>query len=262
MPAKTMDNVIFVLYQPQEIGNVGAIIRVMSNFGFSHLRLVEPAAWDPWRLTAFAHDQHALIEAARHFTTIDEAIADCGWVIGTSARRRQPYREPLTPREAAPLILETATEHPETPVAILFGREDEGLPRQVMDQCHSLITIPTDAANPSLNLAQAALVVAYELWMASRGNASPPKTTGEGPSQGDETIEKGTRLANGTEREALFQSLSYLVRTLQPRIRDVQLERAIGRMRAVLLRAIPREDEVQMLARLFEQITQRLKHQK
>lgn len=274
MPARPLDKVVLVLYQPQEIGNVGAIIRVMSNYGLSRLRLVEPAAWDPWRLTAFAHDQHRLVEAAQHFGTLEDAIADCGWVIGTSARSREPYREPLTPRGAAPLILKTAADNPQTPVAILFGREDEGLPRQAMDQCHSLLTIPTDTANPSLNLAQAALVIAYELWMASStktlaapdgyeaNKESNPVIGADQDSEPAVGTGQDNRLAVGAEREAMFQALAELIRTLQPRIRDSQLEKAISRMRAVLLRAIPREDEARMVARLFDQITQRLRHQK
>jgi TrmH family RNA methyltransferase len=167
-----VNNIVVVLYQPQDIVNVGGIVRVMSNFGLSRLRLVEPAAWDAYRVEGIAHHTRPIIEAAEFFPTLEAALADCGFVLGTTARKRGVRRERLTPRLAAPLLLDAARKSPHTPAALLFGREDSGLPNEALDDCHALVTIPTAPENASLNLAQAALLLAYEIFLSSELRAA------------------------------------------------------------------------------------------
>lgn len=273
--------VVFVLFQPQDVVNVAGVVRVMSNFGLHRLRLVEPAAFDRYRIEGIAHHTGDIIQAVERFPDLAAALADCSLVLGTTARPRAVRRDRLTPRQAAPALLAAARQNPGAPPAVLFGREDWGLPNWALDLCHGLITIPTHPGNPSLNLAQAALVVAYELWLAhSQGAGAPP---GEGAGVPDATpveaagapgaargegggapptscllaaLAEDARLATGVQREAMFAALADLLRALYPHTTDQRLAHAMARLRAVLLRAAPRHDEARSLAHLFQHLAQ------
>lgn len=158
-----MKGVVLVLFQPEDVVNVAGAVRAMSNFGLKDLRLVEPAAFDAYRVEGIAHHAGEIIERVRRYPTLEAAVADCSLVLGTTGRPRRVRRERLTPREAAPIVLRVAAAHPGAPVAVLFGRERDGLPNSALDLCHAVVTIPTSPENHSLNLAQAVLVIAYEL---------------------------------------------------------------------------------------------------
>src|SRR5665647_3869429 len=147
-----------VLFEPQDPINIGAAVRAMKNMGVSRLRLVRPVAYDPLRLAGVAHDTQEIIDAIEHFDDLETALADCVRVAGFTARRRAAKRELLSPRQCAADLLEFA-EH--GPVALLFGREDKGLPNEALDRAHTVVTIPT-TAHASLNLAQAVLIALYE----------------------------------------------------------------------------------------------------
>lgn len=163
MPATTLDAIRVVLYEPQNPINIAAVVRAMKNMGLASLRLVRPVEYDPHRLEGIAHDTHDVIDRIEWYETLDEALADCVRVAGFTARRRAAKRKVLAPREAVPELLEFAQEGP---VALLFGREDSGLPNEALDRAHLAITIPT-TEHASLNLAQAALVAFYELHLAA-----------------------------------------------------------------------------------------------
>ncbi|MBI3961706.1 MAG: RNA methyltransferase [Deinococcus sp.] len=163
-----LEHVVVVLVHPQEANNIGATARAMRNCGLTRLRLVapeEPLYPDAYRLAAGAH---AVLDQARLFPALDDALADCALVIGTTARRRKSRLEPLTPREAAPLVLACSGL-----AALVFGPERTGLTNQELDRCTYLVTIPTDPTFPSLNLAQAVLLVGYELFLAA--TTPPPR---------------------------------------------------------------------------------------
>jgi tRNA/rRNA methyltransferase len=242
-----LDQVAFILYQPQDVVNVAGIIRVMSNFGLRDLRLVEPAAFDAFRILGIAHHTEAILQAARHYPTLDAAAADCTLLLGATGRPRAAERQILSPREAAPRLLQTATES-DRKVAIVFGREQDGLPNEALDRCHGALTIPTAPENRSLNLAQAALVVAYELWMASQGTPSP-----------DPALAPAPDLAGGADREALFASVEDLLATLYPGGPRARLEAALSRLRTMLMRAAPRTEEAAALTNLLRHATRKLR---
>lgn len=239
-----LTSVVFVLYQPQDLVNVAAIIRVMSNFGLPELRLVEPAAWDPFRILGIAHGTERLVEAARRCPTLAEAVADCTLVLGTTGRPRQAERRVLGPRQGAPLLLGAAPTGGK--VAVLFGREQDGLPNEALDLCHGVIAIPTHPDNRSLNLAQAALVIAYELWMAASADSSPAAQS------------PPPDLATGEEREAMFDALREFLRTLYPTSPDQRMESAMARLRTMLMRATPTAPEAEALANLLRHAVRRL----
>ena len=262
--ATALDNIVVILFEPQDVVNVGAVIRVMSNFGLKRLRLVEPAAWDAYRVEGIAHHTRPIIDAVEFYPNLAAALADCGFVLGTTARKRGTRRERLTPRQAAPLMLEAATKSPGTPAALLFGREDTGLPNEALDDCHALLTIPTGATNPSLNLAQAALVVIYELFLATQAGdevvsvepSAAPISAGQEPSgvpprrgepasvvQAIELLQQDARLATGTEREQMFKALAELLWKLYPNTTEERV-------------TYSRHDESRAIAHLFHHLIQ------
>lgn len=243
--ARPLDNVVLVLVQPQDLVNVAAIVRVMSNFGLSRLRLVEPAAFDPWRILGIAHHTEPIIEQVERYPDLPGALADCSLVLGTTGRPRETRRERLTPRQAAPLVLQAAGQNPGSPVAILFGRETDGLTNAELDGCHLLVTIPT-AENRSLNLAQAGLVLSYELWLAA-AEPAPQATPAALAADGEP-------LATGRHREEMFAALERLLHALYPATTEQRMARSMQRLRAVLLRAAPRSGEARMLSHLFQHL--------
>jgi len=186
-----LDQVHLVLDQPQNLVNVAGVIRVMKNMGLKHLRVVQPAEWDPWRITGIAHRTDDLVEATGHFDTLEEALADCVFVLGTSARSRTAHRNYGYARDWAGELVTRAVDGP---VAIVFGREDRGLSNQALDLCHGVAIIPTDAAYSSLNLAQASLILAYDVFLAAHAESGLPplprgkRTTGPATRQRLETM--------------------------------------------------------------------------
>jgi len=245
-------NIAVILYQPQDVVNVAAIIRVMSNFGLHDLRLIEPAAFDPYRIEGIAHHTESIIQAVRRFDNLAEATADCAFIVGTTGRPRAANRQILTPRQAAPILREAGALQPDRKAAVLFGREQDGLPNEALDLCHAVLTIPTSPENRSLNLAQAALVVAYELWMAGTEAAAPdaPATPTAAPPPD---------AATGPEREAMFAALEDLLRTLYPGTTETRLGGALSRLRTMLMRALPRTEEAAALTNLCRHAIRRLK---
>jgi tRNA/rRNA methyltransferase/tRNA (cytidine32/uridine32-2'-O)-methyltransferase len=181
MPESLLTAVTVVLYEPQDPINIGAVVRAMKNMGARDLRLVRPCAYDPNRIEQVAHDTRDIAERIRHVETLEEAIADCVHVVAYSGRRRAARWPRHTPRSAAAALLERL---PHGRVAILFGREDHGLPNEALDRANAIATIPT-TEHFSLNLAQACLIALYELHLqagdATRPIAGPKHATGVPP---------------------------------------------------------------------------------
>ncbi len=141
-------------------------MRVMKNFGLTDLRLVNPDEFDAYRLEGIAHRTMDLIESCTMHDSLDAAIGDATFVVGTTARPRTAGLNYLRPREVASMIAERVSDGT---TAILFGREDRGLTNEALDRCHAVTLIPTSAEYSSINLAQAALVLAYEVFLAIDG---------------------------------------------------------------------------------------------
>ncbi len=156
---------IVVLYQPQDLVNIALVVRAMKNMGLTRLRLVSPALFNAYRITGIAHDPHEIVEATELFDDFDSAVSDVIRVVATTARRRasrQVWSEP--DRGAEQLVSRSA----EGDIALVFGREDKGLPNEILDRCHEAICIPTNPEHPSLNLGHAAMIVLYEIRRAVR----------------------------------------------------------------------------------------------
>ncbi len=203
--AQILDRVHLVLDEPQDLVNIAAVIRVMKNMGLSRLRVVNPAEWDAWRMTGIAHRTDDLVEATEHFTSLEEAVADCVLVVGTSARARTAHRNYGYAREWGRRLAGTAREGK---VALVFGREDRGLSNEALDRCDGVAIIPTFGDYSSLNLAQAAMVLAYEISLAARGDL-PPLPRGKrtlGPATRERMETMFAALEGGLERVDFFRS--------------------------------------------------------
>ncbi len=169
-PVSPLHRIAIVLVEPRSADNVGGALRALRNMGLTDLRLVRPADFDWSRLAVAAHRSQAQIAAIRVFDDLDAALADTVYVVGTTARRRATRLPLLAPRQAAAAALARVDGGP---VGFLFGREDDGLASGDLDRCHALLTIPTAPDYASLNLAQAVLVVAYELRQATDAPRPP-----------------------------------------------------------------------------------------
>jgi tRNA/rRNA methyltransferase len=234
----SLSRVAFVLERPKDIVNIGGVVRVMKNFGLGDLRLVEPDEFDPYRLEGIAHRGSDLIEAATIHHTLDEAVADATFIVGTTARARTAGRSYTRPRHVASTIAARAASGP-GPCAVLFGREDRGLTNEALDRCHGVTIIPTDPAYSSLNLAQAALVLAYEIFLALEGpNGELPtgKRATRPPTQ-EELEETFRAIASGLARidfykarkpEAVMRTLRTIITRAEPDLREARLLAAVG----------------------------------
>lgn len=175
-----LDNIRIVMVNTSHPGNIGAAARAMKNMYLSDLYLVDPVDFPSTEAALRATHAIDLINSAVVTATLDEAIADCDLVIGTSARERTMNWVVETPRKMAL----TALSHAEKgKVAIVFGRERTGLTNEELALCHRLVHIPTDPDHSSLNVAAAIQVIAYELFSTSQDETAVIEKIPEGIDQ-------------------------------------------------------------------------------
>lgn len=160
----SLDNIRIVLVNPIYGGNVGSVCRAMANMGLSDLALVTPMNLNMEEARRMACHATDILESRTEFATLAEAVADCGSVMGTTARGGLYRQHAKTPREWAPKAVEVAKTGK---VAMLFGREDNGLSNEELAICTQIIQIPTTDEFKSLNVAQAVLVCCYEIFLAT-----------------------------------------------------------------------------------------------
>jgi tRNA/rRNA methyltransferase len=169
-----LDNLRVVLVNTRNPLNIGAAARAMSNFGFFHLRVVNPYEL-AFREARSAVGASPLLARAEEFKTLAEAVADCTLIVGTTAVGRRDPRHPVKRLEqAAPLIRKHSAG---SRVALLFGSEKRGLSNEDLSHCHWLLRIPTREEHRSMNLGQAVAVCLYELARDPQGAAQAEKRT-------------------------------------------------------------------------------------
>jgi TrmH family RNA methyltransferase len=219
-----LQNIVIVLNQPQDAVNIAATVRAMKNMGVAQLRLVQPIAYDPWRIEGVAHGTRDVVERIRHFDSLGAALADCVFVAALAS-----------PREMVTPVLDAAAGGS---VALLFGQEDHGLPNDALDLAQLLVTIPT-TKHASLNLAQAVMVALYELHVAA-GDATrslaPPKRAAAPPVQDDwtkthEDIARSLaaiRFFKTRNEEHVMRSVRSLLARGNPDSRELMLVRAMA----------------------------------
>ncbi len=231
MTASRLAALKVVLYETQDPVNIGGVVRAMKNMGVLDLRLVRPVVYDETRIQQIAHDTRDIMARIRHFDTLDEALADCVRVFAFSGRRRATRWAMHTPRSMVEEVFEYLEEGP---VALLFGREDHGLPSEAIDRAHAVVTIPT-TEHFSLNIAQAALLGMYELHVAA-GDAT--RRLGK--------PRKATPPPTAEDAERTFHDVESALRAIDYfRTRNAEL--IMRTVRSLVFRASPDARELTML---------------
>jgi tRNA/rRNA methyltransferase len=157
-------NIRIVLVRPHGSGNIGSIARAMKNMGQTELAIVGRARTRSFWARAMAVHGRDILGNAKCYDSLRQAIADCVLVVGTTCRSGLYRRHSQPPRAIAPEIIAAARNGK---VALIFGPEDHGLSNKDLEHCQLLVTIPAHPDYPSLNVAQAAVICLYELYLAS-----------------------------------------------------------------------------------------------
>ncbi|KTA76758.1 tRNA (cytosine(32)/uridine(32)-2'-O)-methyltransferase TrmJ [Aeromonas salmonicida] len=165
-----LDQIRIVLVNTSHTGNMGSAARAMKTMGLTRLVLVDPQTLPDDSAHALAAGASDVLANARVVSTLDEAIADCGLVIGTSARSRTLSWPMLDPREAGKKAVGEGMKHP---VALVFGRERTGLTNDELQKCHYHVAIPANPEYSSLNLAMAVQTICYEVRMCWLQDQAP-----------------------------------------------------------------------------------------
>lgn len=241
MAAPSLSHVRIILVEPAGALNVGSAARVMANMGLSQMVLVNPHC-DPLGEEAqrMAVHAQAVLAQATVVKTLPEALTGCQRAIATTARVRAIAAPLERPDTALPWLLEI----PEAPTALIFGPEDRGLSNAELNQAQRFVCIPSDAAYPSLNLAQAIAICCYELAQA----ACLPRLPGE---QGSSSLDINT--APLEQLEGFYQHLQSLllqVGYLYPHTASSRMEK----FRRFFLRAAPTQQELAMLRGILRQV--------
>jgi TrmH family RNA methyltransferase len=237
------ENVHFVLVEPVESGNIGASARAIKNMGFKHLALVDPPGEMTEEADLFAHNAMDVLRSSRRHPTLMDALAEKSLVIGTSrlmGRKRGLF---LPMEEAAGKVSSMACRGGR--VAVLFGREERGLLSAEIDECAFMINIPTDSGQPSINLAQAVMVVAYEL----------------GKHRVDAPVLKGLEpLSTHADQAVLFENIKRVLELLgYTKMGDRKIGRKIlVTMKHFLGRSCFTRDELNMLSGICARLVSRL----
>lgn len=222
-----------VLVDTSHPGNIGAAARAMKNMGLTELHLVRPEQFPHSEATSRASGADDVLFNAKVHARFEDAIADCGLVIGTSARHRYLNWELVEPRECAARAVAASKARP---VALVFGAERMGLTNAELALCNLLVTIPTHHEYSSLNVAMAVQVLAYEVWMLRRPESSPPPE----PDVPLASSEEMTRLY--AHIEAVLQEIDFQDRTggghLMARIRRLFNRAQVDQNEMNILRGI------------------------
>ncbi|EOC1280305.1 tRNA (cytosine(32)/uridine(32)-2'-O)-methyltransferase TrmJ [Cronobacter turicensis] len=176
-----LQNIRIVLVETSHTGNMGSVARAMKTMGLTNLWLVNPLVKPDSQAIALAAGASDVIGNASIVDTLDEALAGCSLVVGTSARSRTLPWPMLDPRECG---LKSVSEAAHAPVAIVFGRERVGLTNDELQKCHYHVAIAANPEYSSLNLAMAVQVVAYEVrmaWLATQDAQAPVHVEEETP---------------------------------------------------------------------------------
>ncbi len=173
MPDKFFEKIRMVMVNTSHPGNIGAAARAMKNMGLSRLYLVDPKEYPAEKAVWRAAGALDVLDKVVVVSTLEEAIADCALVVGTSARGRRIPWPMLSPRECGERVAEEAVSHE---IAVVFGREDRGLTNEELQKCNFHVHIPSNPEYGVLNVASALQVICYEIrmaWLQKEAGAAP-----------------------------------------------------------------------------------------
>ncbi len=237
-----MDNpdIRIVLVEPSHPGNIGAVARAMKNMGLERLVLVDPRQFPHSEAIARASGADDVLASARVAATVAEAVAGCGFIVATTSRTRDQYFRVADVREAAQRMLE---ESRRGPAAVLFGPERAGLSNAQLEAAHLLIRIPASESYPSLNLAMAVQIVAYELFLARGVQIDTAPAAGP--------------LADPLEMEKFYGHLAQVLDEIDFRDRTQGGTHLMARLRRLFQRAALDRNEVNILRGILTAVQNR-----
>ncbi|WP_261639947.1 tRNA (cytosine(32)/uridine(32)-2'-O)-methyltransferase TrmJ [Erwinia mallotivora] len=227
-----LHNIRIVLVETSHTGNMGSVARAMKTMGLSNLYLVNPLVKPDSQAIALAAGASDVIGEAHIVDTLDEALAGCSLVVGTSARSRSLPWPMLDPRECG---VKSVQEGQQAPVALVFGRERVGLTNEELQKCHYHLAIAANPEYSSLNLAMAVQIIAYEVRMAFlqwQEAAQPEYDASPYP------------LVEDLER--FYQHMGQMM-TGSGFIREGSPGQVMSKMRRLFTRARPERDELNIL---------------
>lgn len=229
-----LQNIRIVLVETSHTGNMGSVARAMKTMGLSNLYLVNPLITPDSQAISLAAGASDLIGNASIVGSLDEAIAGCSLVVGTSARSRSLPWPMLDARECG---VKSVEEGQQAPVALVFGRERVGLTNEELQKCHYHVAIPANPEYSSLNLAMAVQLIAYEVrmaWLQAQAAEKPAAVYQESPYPLVDDLERFY-----THLETLMLDSGF--------IRKEQPGQVMSKLRRLFTRARPERDELNIL---------------
>ncbi len=236
-----LGNVDVILHRPQSSENIGAVARAMKNFGLSRLVMVAPRRYEASRAETLAVHAEEILHDAAVVPTLEDGIAPYTLVIPTTERAVPGRAAPLTPREAAILLLERSKNGR---VALLFGEEAIGLSTPILARFHEYSSIPANPDRRSLNLAQAALLYSWELFQAAGATPQLARPDPVGVADEPSSLQVLSRVRADARRLLLGAGF------LNPQAPD----HALDELMRLLMRANPTRREAEMLLAAIAQL--------
>ncbi|WP_313655444.1 tRNA (cytosine(32)/uridine(32)-2'-O)-methyltransferase TrmJ [Pantoea sp.] len=229
-----LQNIRIVLVETSHTGNMGSVARAMKTMGLTNLYLVNPLVRPDSQAISLAAGASDVIGEAKIVDSLDEAIAGCSLVVGTSARSRSLPWPMLDARECG---VKSVEEGQQAPVALVFGRERVGLTNEELQKCHYHVAIQANPEYSSLNLAMAVQIIAYEVrmaWLQSQAQATSQPKYDESPYP----------LVDDLER--FYQHLEQMMLN-SGFIREANPGQVMSKLRRLYTRARPERDELNIL---------------
>lgn len=245
-----LQNVRIVLVETSHTGNMGSVARAMKTMGLTNLWLVNPLVRPDSQAIALAAGASDVIGNAQIVDTLDEALAGCSLVVGTSARSRTLPWPMLDPRECG---IKSVTEAQNTPVAIVFGRERVGLTNDELQKCHYHVAIQANPEYSSLNLAMAVQILAYEVRIAWLATQNEGQEAQQNPEEEHYPLVDDLERFYGHLEKAL--SNSGFIRPTHP-------GQVMSRLRRLFTRARPESQELNILRGMLTSLEQHNKSEK
>ncbi|GAA5647244.1 tRNA (cytosine(32)/uridine(32)-2'-O)-methyltransferase TrmJ [Vibrio proteolyticus] len=242
-----LDNVKVVLVGTSHSGNIGSAARAMKVMGLSQMVLVDPQCEVDAQAVALAAGASEIALNAPVVSTLEEAVADCGLVVGSSARSRTLEWPMLEPRECGERFAVEGEQHP---VALVFGRERTGLTNEELQRCHYHVCIPANPEYSSLNLAMAVQTLSYEVRMAHLNRQQqqyPPQEAQDYPRH--------------QELERFYQHLEKVMLDTQF-ISEQQPGQVMNKLRRLFSRARPEAQEINILRGVLTAVEKSLMNKK
>ncbi|MBF0138542.1 MAG: RNA methyltransferase [Magnetococcales bacterium] len=235
------ESIVVILDRPAQPGNIGACARAMANMGLNRLRLVNPREFPHTNATEFAVGASWILEESQVFSSLDAALEDRNFLVATTNRTRGQRQVVVTPRELGermPAILA----RPETRVGLLFGTERTGLETRDVERADWICNIPTTGVHGSLNLAQAVLILGYEIMLGrGLGHTFALDPTTQGPRAG------------AADLEHMFDHLEQVLRQVDF-LKPQQKGHLMGSIKAIFHRAAMDKREVAIMRGIINEI--------